>query len=56
LSADLIDRLETHTFDPVKSLQWRNRDLDFTSIDRLRDSLREAPREAGSPRARTPTT
>src|SRR6186713_2665346 len=27
-SSDLIDRLETHTFEPVKSLQWRNRDLD----------------------------
>ena len=29
----------------MKSLQWRNRDLDFASLDRLRDSLREAPRE-----------
>ena len=53
LSADLIDRLETHTFESVKSLQWRNRDLDFTSLDRLRDSLREAPREVRLSRART---
>ena len=53
LSSDLIDRLETHTFDAVKSLQWRNRDLDFTSLDRLRDSLREAPREGRLARART---
>jgi len=52
LSADLIDRLETHTFEPVKSLQWRNRDLDFASLDRLRDSLREAPREVRLTRAR----
>jgi len=52
LSADLIDRLETHTFDPVKSLQWRNRDLDFTSLARLRDSLCEAPREGRLARAR----
>ena len=51
-SADLIDRLETHTFEPVKSLQWRNRDLDFASLDRLRDSLREAPREGRLARAR----
>ena len=51
-SADLIERLETHTFDPVKSLQWRNRDLDFASLDRLRDSLREAPREGRLARAR----
>jgi len=52
LSADLIDRLETHTFDPVKSLQWRNRDLDFASLERLRDSLCEAPREGRLARAR----
>jgi ATP-dependent RNA helicase SUPV3L1/SUV3 len=52
LSADLIDRLETHTFDPVKSLQWRNRDLDFASLQRLRDSLCEAPREGRLARAR----
>jgi ATP-dependent RNA helicase SUPV3L1/SUV3 len=51
-SADLIDRLETHTFEPVKSLQWRNRDLDFATLDRLRDSLREAPREGRLARAR----
>jgi ATP-dependent RNA helicase SUPV3L1/SUV3 len=53
LSSDLIDRLETHTFEPVKSLQWRNRNLDFGSLDRLRDSLREAPREGRLSRART---
>ena len=53
LSSDLIDRLETHTFEPVKSLQWRNRDLDFASLDRLRDSLRAAPREGRLTRART---
>ena len=52
LSADLIDRLETHTFDPVKSLQWRNRDLDFTSLDRLRESLCQSPREGRLARAR----
>src|SRR3974390_1208100 len=37
-SADVIDRLETHNFEPVKSLQWRNRDLDFGSLDRLRET------------------
>ena len=52
-SSDVIDRLETHTFEPVKSLQWRNRDLDFSSLDRLRESLREAPREGRLTRART---
>jgi ATP-dependent RNA helicase SUPV3L1/SUV3 len=51
-SADTIERLETHTFDSVKALQWRTRDLDFASLDRLRDSLREAPREMRLTRAR----
>jgi ATP-dependent RNA helicase SUPV3L1/SUV3 len=51
-SADVIDRLETHTFDSVKVLQWRNRNLDLASIERLRDSLREAPREVRLQRAR----
>jgi ATP-dependent RNA helicase SUPV3L1/SUV3 len=51
-SADVIERLETHTFDTVKSLQWRSRDLDFGSLERLRDSLRQTPREGRLTRAR----
>lgn len=49
---DLIERLETHTFDTVKVLQWRNRQLDFSSIDALRDSLRAFPTENRLTRAR----
>lgn len=41
--SDLVNRLESHEFDPVKTLQWRNRDLDFASLDRLRDSLLQMP-------------
>ncbi|MEM7748525.1 MAG: helicase-related protein [Pseudomonadota bacterium] len=41
--ADLIERLESHTFDPVKTLQWRNNKFDFASVNALRDSLRELP-------------
>ena len=52
LEADLIERLETHTFDTVRVLQWRNRNLDFSSLDRLRESLREMPREQRLQRAR----
>jgi ATP-dependent RNA helicase SUPV3L1/SUV3 len=40
---DLINRLEDHSFDAVGMLQWRNRKLDFTSIERLKESLRETP-------------
>ncbi len=36
---DLVERLETHHFDPVKVLIWRNRDLDFSSIADLKASL-----------------
>ncbi len=50
--ADLVERLETHTFDNVRVLQWRNRRLDFATLDRLRDSLREMPNEQRLARAR----
>ena len=36
---ELVERLESHTFPPEKLLQWRNRDLDFGSIDELIVSL-----------------
>jgi len=41
--SELIDRLENHSFDQVGMLQWRNRKLDFGSIESLKDSLRETP-------------
>ena len=50
--ADLIERLESHTFDPVRTLQWRNRDLDFGSLDRLRESLKVMSGEVRLQRAR----
>ncbi|HRN87831.1 helicase-related protein [Hyphomicrobium sp.] len=50
--SDLVERLETHTFDNVRVLQWRNRNLDFGSLDRLRDSLREIPNTPRLARAR----
>jgi ATP-dependent RNA helicase SUPV3L1/SUV3 len=49
---DLIERIETHTFDTVKTLQWRSRSLDFSSLDALRDSLRQIPTEKRLTRAR----
>jgi len=36
---ELIEALESHRFDPVTALQWRNSDLDFSSIDALARSL-----------------
>lgn len=53
LDADMIERLETHSFDSVRTLQWRNRNLDFSTLDGLHASLRELPREQRLTRART---
>ncbi len=50
--SDLITRLENHEFEPVKILQWRNVALDFASVDRLKDSLRENPTSPRLTRAR----
>ena len=44
---ELVEALETHIFEPAKVLTWRNRDLDFQSIQSLKKSL-EKP--AGHPR------
>jgi ATP-dependent RNA helicase SUPV3L1/SUV3 len=51
-ATEVVERLETHAFDGVKALQWRSRDLDFSSLERLRDSLRRAPDEPRLARAR----
>jgi ATP-dependent RNA helicase SUPV3L1/SUV3 len=40
---ELIDRLENHSFDQVGVLQWRNRKLDFSSVEALKESLRVTP-------------
>lgn len=53
LEADLIERLENHTFDSVKVLQWRNRNLDYSSVAALQESLRAMPGEQRLMRART---
>ncbi len=53
LDADMVERLETHSFDSVRTLQWRSRALNFSSLDALHASLRELPREQRLTRART---
>jgi ATP-dependent RNA helicase SUPV3L1/SUV3 len=52
LDNELVERLEGHVFEPAKVLQWRGRKLDFSSLDGLRDSLRQSPNEARLVRAR----
>ena len=48
---ELAQALESHTFEPIKVLQWRNTALDFTSIGMLQASLAEVPKENGLTRA-----
>jgi ATP-dependent RNA helicase SUPV3L1/SUV3 len=48
---ETVERLENHRFDSVRMLQWRNRDIDFRSLDNLRRSLTALPRLEGLTRA-----
>jgi ATP-dependent RNA helicase SUPV3L1/SUV3 len=48
---ELVQALESHAFEPVRMLQWRNADLDFSSIGALQASLAAAPGEQGLTRA-----
>ncbi|WP_442907480.1 helicase-related protein [Kaistia sp. MMO-174] len=48
---ELIEALESHHFMPVRTLQWRNRALDFRSIDALRASLDRPPGMEGLSKA-----
>ncbi|MEX0752893.1 MAG: helicase-related protein [Xanthobacteraceae bacterium] len=48
---ELVQALESHSFEPVKILQWRNTDLDFSSLGALQASLAAPPKEAGLTRA-----
>ncbi len=47
----LVDALESHRFDAIKVVQWRNRQLDFASIAALRASLDRPPDRDGLVRA-----
>ena len=49
---ELVQRLETHRYDPVRVLQWRNGSLDFRSLAKLNESLDAPPPERGLVRAR----
>src|SRR3954466_4060203 len=48
---ELVQALETHSFEPIKMLQWRNTALDFSSVGALQASLAETPKENGLTRA-----
>jgi ATP-dependent RNA helicase SUPV3L1/SUV3 len=44
LADDVAQAIEAHRFAPVRRPYWRSDDLDFSSIERLRESLRQRPR------------
>jgi ATP-dependent RNA helicase SUPV3L1/SUV3 len=48
---DIVQALESHSFEPLRQLQWRNTALDFMSVGALQASLSEVPKEAGLTRA-----
>src|SRR5499425_155778 len=48
---ELVQALESHTFEPIKLMQWRNTSLDFSSIGALQASLAATPNEQGLTRA-----
>ena len=50
---ELVQALESHSFDNVKIMQWRNTDLDFSSTGALAASLAMVPTLAGLTRAPT---
>jgi ATP-dependent RNA helicase SUPV3L1/SUV3 len=48
---ELAQALESHNFEPIQTLQWRNTALDFFSLGALQASLAETPKENGLTRA-----
>ncbi len=52
LDIETIQHLEDHRFEPVKIILWRNRNLNFGSLDHLIASLKAHPNRPGLARAR----
>jgi len=48
---ELAQALESHSFEPVRMLQWRNSSLEFSSLGALQASLAMVPQEQGLTRA-----
>src|SRR6201987_4826134 len=48
---ELVQALQSHTFEPVRLVQWRNSDLDFSSVGALQAALAMAPNESALARA-----
>jgi ATP-dependent RNA helicase SUPV3L1/SUV3 len=55
LADELVTAVETHAFEALEQLCWRNSDLDFQSIDHLLTSLVEPPPVQGLTRGQDAT-
>lgn len=52
MTQEQVEAIENHRFDPIRTIQWRNADLDFRSVAALVDSLGRPPALPGLQRAR----
>ncbi|MEQ1889771.1 MAG: helicase-related protein [Alphaproteobacteria bacterium] len=52
MDEELIKQVENHHFDPLRSIKWRNSELDFGTVSRLIGSLEIAPPIGGLRRTR----
>jgi ATP-dependent RNA helicase SUPV3L1/SUV3 len=52
---ETVNRVESHRYDPVRVLQWRNSELAFRSVDALIECLDAPPPARGLARARPAT-
>jgi ATP-dependent RNA helicase SUPV3L1/SUV3 len=48
---ETVERLENHRFEPIRMLQWRNRNLSYKTIDSLKASLNAFPNHPALTRA-----
>jgi len=55
LADELVTAVETHAFDALEQLCWRNADLDFRAIDTLLESLMQPPPVQGLTRGHDAT-
>ena len=47
MDADLVESVQEHQFEPVIAAEWRNAELDFTSLPNLMKSLARGPHREG---------
>ncbi len=55
LAEELVAAVESHAFEALEQICWRNSDLDFTSVERLLDSLMAPPPRLGLVRGQDAT-